>query len=378
MMGCMAALLAGFAGGDLMGADSMNRQIEALDGSVEKTSILPATCTKNVIVTVSLKTQKMLWGKAAARCSMPECRRQLVEDISETDDPSLVGENCHIVAEKDNGPRGDPTMSVDDRNRYGNLILLCSVDHKIIDDNESVWTVDRLRSVKAEHEAWVKNSLGLDGVRMRDDSIYAGYVDDWVRLAHLDDWTAWSSWVLGSGQPRILASIDNDLRTLRRWMLARIWPGRYPSLESAFGNFGRVLQDFQEVLHEHLDTRGKGEDLFTRKFYQIQQWDPPLYAKLAAQYDFHVDIVGDLMLELTRAANLVCDEVRRHLAHNFRMIEGNAIVQLGPDMELRWVEFVPRYSAEEAAASIPYPGLPQFYSVRESRDWVIGKGQPVS
>lgn len=329
-------------------------------------------------MTVSLKTQKILWGKAAARCAMPECRRQLVEDISETDNPTLVGENCHIVAEKDGGARSDPTMSVEDRNRYANLVLLCNIDHKIIDDNEVVWTVDRLKMLKAEHEAWVEQSLGLDRAKLRDDTLYADYVDEWVRLAHLNEWTAWSSWVLGSGQPRIWVKVDEDLTHLRRWLLGRIWPGRYPSLEHAFGNFQRVLQDFQEVLHEHLEPRARGDTLFTDKFYKIEQWEPPLYAKLVAQYDFHVDIVSDLMLELTRAANLVCDEVRRHIAHNFRLIEGNVIVQRGPDMELRWVEFVPRYSPKEAAAPTPYPGLSQFYDDRDSRDWAIGKGQPNS
>ncbi len=325
-------------------------------------------------MTVSLKTQKILWGKAAARCSMPECRRQLVEDISETDDPTLVGENCHIVAEKDGGSRSDPKMSVEDRNRYANLILLCNVDHKIIDDNEAVWMVDRLKALKAEHETWVEQSLGLDKAKMGDDTVYAGYVDEWVRLAHLNEWTAWSSWVLGSGQPRIRVNVDDDLTALRRWLLGRIWPGRYSSLELAVGNFRRVLKDFQEILHEHIERRD--DVLFTHKFYRIDRWDPPLYAKLAEQYDFHVDIVSDLMLELTRAANLVCDQIRRHLAHNFRLVEGNVIVQRGPDMELRWVEFVPRYSPEEAAAPMPYPGLSQFYDDRSTRDWAIGKGQP--
>ena len=62
--------------------------------------------------------------------------------------------------------------------------------------------------------------------------------------------------------------------------------------------FQSVLQDFQQILHEHLELRGKGDELFTRKFYQVEQWDQPLYAKLAKQYDFHVGIVSDLMLEL--------------------------------------------------------------------------------
>lgn len=327
-------------------------------------------------MSVSLKTQKILWGRAAARCAMPECRRQLVEDISETDDPTLVGENCHIVAEKDGGPRSDPETSVDDRNRYGNLILLCNVHHKIIDDNEAVWTVDRLKALKAEHETWVQQSLGLDQAKMRDDSLYADYIDEWVRLSHLDEWTAWSSWLLGSGQPRIWTKVYEDLTLLRRWLLGRIWPGRYPSLERAVANFSQVLQDFQEILHEHLEPFGDGNELITRRFYRIEQWNPRPYAKLVAQYEFHVDIVSDLMLELTRAANLVCEEVRRHIAHNFRLAEGHVIVQRGPNTDLRWIEFVPRYSPEEAAAPTPYPGLPQFYEDRNNRDWAIGTGQP--
>lgn len=327
-------------------------------------------------MSISLKTQKMLWGRAAARCAFPECRRALVEDVTETDDPTLVGENCHIVAEKGDGPRGNPAMMVDDRNRYGNLILLCNVHHKIIDDQVASWTVERLRQLKQDHETWVEQSLGLDRVKLRDDTIYADYVDEWARLAHLEIWTGWSSFILGSGQPRIRLAVDADLETLRRWLLGRIWPGRYPGLEHAFRNFQRVLQDFHETLREHLDRTGRGEMLFTEKFYQIKDWDPLRYARLSHEYEFHVDIVSDLMLELTRAANLVCDFVRRDISHAFRLKEGNLIVQRGPDMNLCFSEFVVRYSSDQAGQKMPYPGLPAFYEARSDRDWTIGKGTP--
>lgn len=325
---------------------------------------------------ISLKTQKMLWGRAAARCAFPECRRHLVEDVSETDDPTLVGENCHIVAEKDDGPRGDPDMSIEDRNRYGNLILLCNIHHKIIDDQEKVWAIEKLKELKLAHETWVEQSLGLDRIKLRDDTIYADYVDEWARLAHLENWTGWSSFVLGSGQPRIWAEVDGDLETLRRWLLGRIWPGRYPTLEAAFRNFQWVLQEFHETLRKHLDRRDKGELLFTKKFYQTEDWDPPRYARLVDEYEFHVDIVSDLMLELTRAANLVCDEVRVHISHSYRLLEGHLIVQRGPNMNLEFSEFVPRYSREEAAEAEPYRGLDRFYDGRVERDWCIGKGSP--
>lgn len=54
---------------------------------------------------ISPKTHKMLWGHAANRCAFPDCRLELMMDVSETDDPSLVGEECRIVARELKGPR---------------------------------------------------------------------------------------------------------------------------------------------------------------------------------------------------------------------------------------------------------------------------------
>jgi hypothetical protein len=119
-----------------------------------------------------------------------------------------------------------------------------------------------------------------------------------------------------------------------------------------------------------------GGTYITRKFYQIEDWDPPRYERLSALYDFHVDIVNDLMLELTRAANLVCDEVRHHISHAFRIKEGLLVVQRGPDMNMVFKDFAPQYSTEEHNLTSPYPGLPNFYDIRAERDWYIGKGRP--
>jgi hypothetical protein len=44
---------------------------------------------------------------------MSECRRELVLDPLDTDDPSLVGEAAHIVAEQADGPRGQSDLSVE-------------------------------------------------------------------------------------------------------------------------------------------------------------------------------------------------------------------------------------------------------------------------
>jgi tetratricopeptide (TPR) repeat protein len=80
-------------------------------------------------------------------------------DASETDDESLVGDTCHIVAESPSGPRGDSPLTRKQRDQYDNLILLCKVHHKLVDDQRNTYTVERLREMKVVHEKWVRESL---------------------------------------------------------------------------------------------------------------------------------------------------------------------------------------------------------------------------
>ena len=83
-------------------------------------------------MTISDKTRKILWGKSGNQCA--KCRIKLVVNATEADDQSLVGEECHIVSSKAGGPRFDPTFPTSRLDEYENLILLCRVDHKTIDD----------------------------------------------------------------------------------------------------------------------------------------------------------------------------------------------------------------------------------------------------
>jgi hypothetical protein len=68
-------------------------------------------------------------------------------------DETLVGEVCHIKGKKPDAARYDPAQTPAARNDYDNLILLCAPHHKVIDDDEEAYTVERLRKMKADHEA---------------------------------------------------------------------------------------------------------------------------------------------------------------------------------------------------------------------------------
>lgn len=125
-------------------------------------------------------------GRAASRCSLPECHRELVLDSANTDDPSLVGETAHIVAEQPDGPRGQSSLTIEQRNTYANLILLCSVHHKQVDDQVNHFTVELLASIKAAHEDWGRSSLaGFSPLKQANDERWAGYVEEWASRASL-------------------------------------------------------------------------------------------------------------------------------------------------------------------------------------------------
>lgn len=78
------------------------------------------------------RTRKLLWGKSGSRCAL--CRIEMIMDATTKDDESIVGDECHIISGKPNGPRYDPDFPKDKLDSHQNLLLMCRVDHKMIDD----------------------------------------------------------------------------------------------------------------------------------------------------------------------------------------------------------------------------------------------------
>ena len=75
------------------------------------------------------------------------------------DDESIIGDECHIVSPVFGGPRHDPEFPQEKLNDHANLLLLCKVHHKLIDDQQSEFTASRLVKIKASHEKWVSKQL---------------------------------------------------------------------------------------------------------------------------------------------------------------------------------------------------------------------------
>src|SRR5215469_1636174 len=106
---------------------------------------------------IRVADRKLLWGRSGDECAFPSCPERLTMVPADeggkptSSGPVVIGEEAHIVAEEDDGPRGDPSMPVSERNAYPNRVLLCPTHHTLIDkDNGIHFSVEQLLKMKAD------------------------------------------------------------------------------------------------------------------------------------------------------------------------------------------------------------------------------------
>ncbi|MGW0135900.1 SAVED domain-containing protein [Streptomyces sp. NPDC003299] len=102
------------------------------------------------------------WVRAGGRCEF--CGNYLLEGKLTYKDFTL-GELAHIVGRDvtPGSPRGMDPLPEDERDLADNLMLLCRGEHNEIDRKGSLhlMTVQRLRAIKREREAWIRRMTGL-------------------------------------------------------------------------------------------------------------------------------------------------------------------------------------------------------------------------
>ena len=98
------------------------------------------------------KTLKILWGRAAGRCSAPNCQLDLTPLLEESG-LIVIGEMAHVIGRREGAARGEPGSSPDDS--YDNLILLCPNHHTHIDKAPVDYSVELLHQWKKSWESSV-------------------------------------------------------------------------------------------------------------------------------------------------------------------------------------------------------------------------------
>ena len=132
-----------------------------------------------------------------------------------------------------------------------------------------------------------------------------------------------------------------------------------------------------KVYYEYPNERRDGYaiDKFYKNYYYDRCRNPKEYSyekekNALEKYNYHVALIEDLVLELTRAANYICDQIRNYIFEAFRIEEGVLLVTRGDILGYQTYRI--EYRGDERT-EFPYLGLRKFMEQRETRDLHIGE-----
>lgn len=281
---------------------------------------------------------KILWAKAAGRCSMPRCRKRLVADASQVV-PSkniLIGENCHIVADKSNGARGKSKLPKKDRDRYPNLILLCRNHHGVIDKDPTAWPIERLHQIKADHELWVETQLA-EADQSIEDQLYAKLINAATEQLQLGRWETISDHAV---RGLLLDSFVEGAGAFGTLVFKTIWPGKKPELEAAIKNLAERVDTYINQFMKRARLRSDTvwvEDKTWKRTYRED------YDKIAAEAEVWEQKTVNLLANVVVALNEYANAVRQHFKPDYFVLQGNFTLSdsMGVTNELREVHYMP-------------------------------------
>ena len=99
---------------------------------------------------ISVNTKRKLWAESAGYCQNPACNKSLFLDVE--DETVSIANMAHIIGASAEGPRGDAALAEYIlKNGIKNLLMLCLECHKVIDELEKQFGVERLRKWKTDH-----------------------------------------------------------------------------------------------------------------------------------------------------------------------------------------------------------------------------------
>lgn len=223
------------------------------------------------------KDTKILWARAAGKCSNPGCRRKLTLDSNNGDKSLTLGEMCHIVGEKNNekSPRGISKLSEKDRNKYSNLILLCAHCHSIIDGNETDWPVELLHKMKIDHELWIEERTSGGHEDTPEERLYSSTIDVLGEVFKLEQWNWFSeNAIRGHLHSDYVLNVDY----INERFLAIDWPKKNIPLERSIQNVMKAyiafIEHYIKNSKPHLDlSEILGPDTSFKSIYPNPQYD---------------------------------------------------------------------------------------------------------
>jgi len=274
-------------------------------------------------VSINQKDIKLLWGRSGNRCAI--CKTELTQDKKTVTAAFTLGEQAHIVGEKEGAARGKSSLSQDERNTYHNLILLCPTHHTEIDNNETDWPIEKLHQVKSEHELWVMETLSetVDLYKLAQEAAVTNIIDSAVDLCDLENWSVWTSKALDI-YPEWSSKQLYNAYEFRDKVIAAIWPEGFEDLKRSAITFSVLINAAAQEFRKH--SRLSGDTYHAYQFYEKNgRWNDYYHEQLR-EYEDWLQECDRLIKEATKAVNWFADVIRRDINPMFFADKGKFII----------------------------------------------------
>ncbi len=275
-------------------------------------------------MTISQTASTLVWNRARGLCSI--CRIDLVDKIG--GDPKITGERAHITAASPGGPRYDAELDEQQRNDYGNLILLCGCCHTKIDAAPQHYTVAILHSIKAQHEQYCGDLLTVDDERRAiREEIVANAVDIVVDGLSLERWEEWTARALGPSPYLLPNWWYREFRlVLRPSVEAVLWPNDARSLGIASKMSVDAVRAFYSKFCERtpsdnreLNMMYSAADSIDVMLFRGRSADSAEYERQIFDWDNTLELG---LVHATKCVNWFAEAVREHVNPRFRITQG--------------------------------------------------------
>lgn len=112
------------------------------------------------------KARLLVWGRAAGRCQYTNCGKRLDQDLISGELGKNFAYLAHNVASSPGGVRGHPDRSHELADDPDNIVLMCDIHHRVIDDerNAGTYSVEAVRAMKLASERRIDRLLSNPAV----------------------------------------------------------------------------------------------------------------------------------------------------------------------------------------------------------------------
>lgn len=293
---------------------------------------------------ISLKTRILLWGRSGNLCSYPGCNCKLIQDATPSDDESLVADCCHIYADSDNGPRANVALTQEERDSYDNIILLCKVHHKLVDDQRKTYNPELLKKLKNEHESKIENAIVGQNKKQLQKEMSVAVVEKLFDLLDIDNWENWTSSFFSAGQPYVRVEMFNRMMEARKFIFIRDQDSLTTNIKKSLKIVFEVLSDLIEILNKHKIK--EQECYIVEKFYKSMGWNENYESDLK-RYNAYIYIIEDYVTELTRSLNYLINTIRLDLYPYYRFFQGMLAIETDITDNMKYYTYVPVYNRNE-------------------------------